>query len=205
MFELSSSIRPTCAKPRILASASALLSVCLAVSVYAQESYQVDMQDGLLSIKADNVSAIELADALSRETGIKFSVQGDTVAKLSADISDEKVDKAIAKLSPNHLLVHESKALNADILEIILIVSEGGTQASANGDFLPSGAPADVIEPAEPTAAAASPDDGSTAPLRDQLRRLNSRAVGESNPAGAEATDETANSSDAATPATQQQ
>ena len=170
-----------------------IVSVSLLPLANAQSSPEITFSDGLLSVNASNVSATQLADALSQETGIAIVIQGDTNAAISADINDEPFEKAIAKLSPNHLLVHASKALNAELLEVVLIIPEGGSQASVGGEFLPSGAPAEEIAgaPPIPATAAASPadadpaaetDNGSNGQIRDKMRKLNARIVGANQP-----------------------
>jgi len=170
-----------------------IVSASLWSSANAQSSPEITFNEGRLSVNANNVSVAQLADALSQETGIAIVIQGDTNAAMSADINDEPFEKAIAKLSPNHLLVHASKALDAEILEVVLIIPEGGSQASVGGEFLPSGAPAEEIAGAQPppvTAAAtptdadpaAATDDGSNGQIRDKMRKLNARIVGANQP-----------------------
>lgn len=179
-------------------SAAALVSASLLSLANAQNGPEIKFTDGLLSVNASNVPVTQLADALSQETGIAVIVQGDTNASISADISDEPIDKAIAKLSPNHMLVHASKALDADILEVVLIIAEGGAQAASGGEFLPSGAPAEEVAVAQPPPVPAAalpadgtelPEDGSNAQLRDKMRKLNARIVGANEPATSPAPD----------------
>lgn len=164
-----------------------LLSVsCLlwgSTSARAQQGLQVREQDGLLSIQANNATALELADVLSNQLGISVVVTGDTEARVNIDIVDEPLDKALAKLSPNHLLVRKSEQPGSAITEVVLMMGEGSASDSSGGDdqFLPSGSPADDVGGGEEQAS----EEG--APQRDPNRAANVRETADaaSNDAGA--------------------
>lgn len=131
------------ARPATLA---ALALVCAAA--LAQQPFDVALRDGLLSIRANAAPAAALAEALAAETGVRFVVTGDGSSPLTAEIVAEPLEKAIAKLSPNHLLVREGDGADAPVIEIVLMLDEGGGGGGAGGgEFLPSGAPAAEIVP----------------------------------------------------------
>jgi|GEM_PF-6143860 len=121
------------------------LALLGASTATAQQSYDIAMRDGLLSIRANGASVTELAAALAAETGINFVVTGNGGTPITADIVDEPFDRAVAKLSPNHLLVRDGKRADATVTEVILMLDDDDSGGSGDGGFLPSGAPADEI------------------------------------------------------------
>lgn len=164
---------------RVLRAATLTLSAaCLAwpggMSVaVAQQAVSVRAHDGLLSVQANNASANELAEVLSDQLGISVVVTGDTEARVNIDIIDEPLEKALAKLSPNYMLVRNSRQPGSEITEVVLMMGEGSGSGNVSGgedEFLPSGSPADdvVIEEVQPL-------DG--APLRDPDRSAEVRAA----------------------------
>lgn len=117
-------------------------------SALGQQAVQVREQDGLLSVQASNATAIELAEVLSNQLGISVVVTGDSEARVNIDIIDEPLDKALAKLSPNHMLVRKSKQSDSEIIEVVLMMGEGSSSGNSGGgedQFLPSGSPADDV------------------------------------------------------------
>ena len=130
---------------------AAAFAAAFAAGAFAQQSFDVTMRDGLLSIRANGTSAAELAAALAEETGIRVVVTGDAEQGLTTEIVEEPLVKAIALLSPNHLLVRGEGGAGAPLLEIVLMLDEagGGGTGGEEMEFLPSGAPADEIEPGE--------------------------------------------------------
>ncbi len=138
--------------PALLRSATLMATMCgLALALpgqaLAQQSVRVSENDGLLSVQASNTSASALAQVLTDELGISVVVTGDTETMVNIDIVDEPLQKALSKLSPNHMLVRSSKAPDSDIVEVVLMMGEGSSAGSSGGDdqFLPSGSPADDI------------------------------------------------------------
>ena len=114
---------------------------------YAQD-VQVRSQDGLLSVKASNASATQLAEVLSDQLGISVIVTGNTEALVNIDIVEEPLDKALTKLSPNNMLVRAGKESDSEIVEVVLLMGESfqnGSAGAAADQFLPSGSPAEEI------------------------------------------------------------
>ena len=126
---------------------AALGASLAAAAALAQQPFDVTLRDGLLSIRANGASAVALADALSGETGISFAVTGDTDQAITAEIVDEPLARAIATLSPNHLLVRDGKGADAPLVEVVLMLDDAAGSVAAGGEdqFLPSGDPADEI------------------------------------------------------------
>ncbi|NND91215.1 MAG: hypothetical protein HKN42_10155 [Granulosicoccus sp.] len=134
-------------------------------NLMAQQDVQVSERDGLLSVQASNTSASHLAEVLAERLGISVVVTGDTEALVNIDIVDEPLAKALAKLSPNHMLVRSSKLADSSIVEVVLMMGEEGSSQDSGGSddqFLPSGSPADdvvVIDDQQSTQDGADPLD----------------------------------------------
>jgi len=112
--------------------------------------FDLAVSGNLVSILANNAPIQELANALSTETGIVFSLTGEKTTPITIEIVEEPLEKAIAKLSPNHLLVRDSEASDAQLIEVVLMMSEAGAAGGGgNTEFLPSGAPAEELVPDE--------------------------------------------------------
>lgn len=137
-----------------------LVLALLASGAEGQAPLDVALRDGLLSVRAVAAPATALAEALANETGVRFVVAGDGARPITTEIVEEPLEKAIAKLSPNHLLVRDGEARDAALVEVVLMVDDaagGGAGASGGGEFLPSGAPAAEIVPDESLMAPAPP------------------------------------------------
>jgi len=112
------------------------------------QNVQVLNQDGLLSIKARNASATQLAAVLSEQLGISVVVTGDTETLVNIDIVEEPIHKALTKLSPNNMLVRAGKSSDSEIIEVVLLMGEdaqNGSNDTGSDQFLPTGSPADEI------------------------------------------------------------
>lgn len=126
-----------------LTSAAALTN---APSLLAQQQpFDLYTRDGLVTLRANNAPVIQLADALAQELNISVVISGDEAGSLSADIVDEPVEKALAMLSPNHMLVRENSSPGARIVEVVLMLDDAGASNTSVGEFLPSGDPTDAI------------------------------------------------------------
>lgn len=114
-------------------------------SAFAQSAVQVELADDLVSVQANNASARELADELANQLGIKVVVMGNTETRVDLDISEEPMDKALAKLSPNTMLMHNDDA--TDITGVVLMMGSLSTGVSGDGPdaFLPSGSPVEAV------------------------------------------------------------
>jgi len=127
---------------RLVAAATALLG---SAPLVAQQPYDIALRDGLLSIRANGAAIMDLAEALAAETGVSFVVTGDTGTPITTEIVDEPFARAVAKLSPNHLLVKDGKSADAAVVEVVLMLDDADGGGGGNDGFLPSGAPADEI------------------------------------------------------------
>jgi len=121
-------------------------SIPFAGQAFAQSDIDVGLQDGLLTLRTQATPADELAAALHDATGIDFIVTGESGTPLSADIVDEPLDKAIAQLSPNHMLVRENERPDAAIIEVVMMMPDATAGGTDSVEFLPSGAPADGVD-----------------------------------------------------------
>ena len=132
---------------RFLIAANLLIGFGVS-SLHAQD-VDVQSNDGLLSIQANNTTATELAEVLSEELGIVVVVTGDAETRVNNDIVDETIEKAVSQLSPNNMLVRSGKDAESDIVEIVLMMGESGSGSLSSGggsdQFLPSGSPAEDV------------------------------------------------------------
>ncbi len=118
-----------------------------ATQAMAQPRWDVSSRDGLVSIFANAASAAEVANALGDATGVSVVVHGEQTTKLSAEIVDVPLEKAIALLAPSHMLVRESAASDAEIVEVVLMMPDPEGGVAGDTQFLPTGEPADGVMP----------------------------------------------------------
>lgn len=154
-------------------AATFILSYVGSAAVHAQSDVQVDSSDGLLTIKANNISASELAEKLSDELGISVVVTGDAETRVNLDIVEEPVERALGKLSPNNMLVHDEKA--QEIIEVVLMMGEGQSSGGSSEQFLPSGSPAEAVVSEQPPVQALQQEPVDPGSLRDPNRVAQAR------------------------------
>lgn len=144
--------RPARPRRRAPTRRVAALAALATTSLLAQQPYDVALRDGLLSIRSNGAPITEIAQALAAETGVSFVVTGDAGTPITTEIVDEPFAKAVAKLSPNHLLVTDGESENAAVVEVVLMLDDAASGGDGgDGGFLPSGAPADEIIGGEET------------------------------------------------------
>jgi|GEM_PF-1865544 len=120
--------------------------VVMASGAQAQQPFDVALREGLLSIRANNASLLELTEAISDETGVRFVITGNTDQTVTADILDEPVDRAVTQLTPNYMVVRDGSGEDAEVIEVILMLDDAASSSSgSDGGFLPSGAPAEEV------------------------------------------------------------
>lgn len=112
-------------------------------AVFAQDNVQIESANGLLSVRANNVSASELAKEISESLGISVVVTGNTEARVNLDIIEEPLEKALGKLSPNNMLVRDSR--EQKIIEVVLMMGDSASGGGNSEQFLPSGSPAEAV------------------------------------------------------------
>lgn len=107
------------------------------------------LHDGKLTVSASQISLVDLARELTNVSGINFVTVGETNKLIDVDISDEPFAKAIAKLSPNHLLVSKTFNVADGIYEVIFMLQDDYSADTILQEYLPTGEPVqDFIEPA---------------------------------------------------------
>ena len=74
------------------------LALLGASTATAQQSFDIAMRDGLLSIRANGASVTELAAALAAETGINFVVTGNGGTPITADIVPHQLELGAAAM-----------------------------------------------------------------------------------------------------------
>lgn len=122
----------------------ALMLLGLSFAVHSQSDLDVQFSDDMLSVQSSNVSAAELATALSDELDISVVVTGDAQTPISLDIIEEPLEKALSKISESHMLVRDSDS--QEIVELVLMMAEVQSAANSSSDqFLPSGSPVEAV------------------------------------------------------------
>lgn len=111
----------------------------------------MELHDGNLTLSASQTSLIDIAQELALLSGIPITTIGDTVKLVDIDIVDEPFAKAIATISPNHLLVRKSVDEVDVILEVIFMLQDDHNDSGNFNENLPSGEPVqEFIETPEP-------------------------------------------------------
>ena len=166
------------AKQTLLLTLTLAGSLATSASVAQQRSFDLYTRDGLVTLKANNAPVVQLADALAQELNINVVISGDDAGSISADIVDEPVEKALALLSPNHMLVREDSSPDARIIEVVLMLDDTGSSNTSVGEFLPSGDPTEAIVPdeelmnANPASSIAENVEQGIEELRDSMLEL---------------------------------
>ena len=140
-------IPPASAAPAaraVLGAALALLGGAWQAAL-AQSVEVTAGEPGRVSIRAGGASAAEVAEALTARTGISVVVTGDASTPIDVDIVDEPLEKAVAHLAPNHLLMRGDRAADASITEIVLMMPDGDDGGVESTEFLPTGEPTDGV------------------------------------------------------------
>lgn len=124
----------------LLATSSCLIPALSSASQYVQ----VLNVNGVISVKATNVTARTIVEELNNKLDIDFIVSGDAETRLNLDIVQEPLSKALPKLSPNNLIVRENSDSNSQIIEVVLMLGGSSSSSSSNNNeqFLPTGSPA---------------------------------------------------------------
>lgn len=171
-------------RPTILVSLLAALLSSIHSQPLRAQAVEVYSQQGLLTVKANNTTARQLADALNDQLDISVVVAGDTEALVNIDIVEEPLEVALTKLSPSNMLVRAGQAPDSEIVEVVLLMGEGSQSAgAANSQFLPSGSPAEEVGSSAPNSAPVQTD---AAALRDpdRAQRVRDAAAAASSDAG---------------------
>ncbi len=130
---------------RRLAPIGLVVGLLCAAAANAQPRWDVTSRDGLVTILANAATAADIAAAIGDATGVAVIVHGEPSTPLSANIVDEPLDKAIAQLSPSHMLVRDGDATDSEIIEVVLMMPDPASSAATSTEFLPSGAPAPEV------------------------------------------------------------
>lgn len=118
------------------------------------QNFLVEYVDEKLSIQANNSRVRELLLEIQDKTGITVNFIADPKDTVSLDISDQTVENAIAKITANHMIIHDFANGKKTISELIIISDDPDLRSSGAGSAnLPNGQPAPVItpEPNQPT------------------------------------------------------
>lgn len=144
-------------KPLSTAIALGLLLTC---NTAFSDDFTVDVSNDDIAINADNASLIELLKEIEKLTGIPVKFVADTNERVTLNLGLTTIETAIGKITPNHMIVHESQNGKNVIKEVIIIPAVSDLANSGSGSaFLPSGNPApDVTQTPETNDPNASTD-----------------------------------------------
>ncbi len=143
-------------KSRTVSSNSATTTLLLSLLFTSQcalaDSFNIDISDDDIAIEASNASLKELLQELENLTGIPVEYVAETDEKVTLSVGMTSVENAIAKITPNHMIVHETQNGKNVIKELIIIPAESDLASGGSGSaFLPNGNPAPAIEQSEST------------------------------------------------------
>ena len=125
----------------------------------AQDSFNIDVSNDNIAIEANNASLKELLEELERVTGVPVNFEGDNSERVSLTVSSTTLENAIAKITPNHLILHEMQNGEKIVKELIVIPADSGGGGDSEGSsFLPNGQPAPAIESTTATAQPPQPE-----------------------------------------------
>ena len=128
------------------------LVVCLAVLAFttpalsAQTSFLVEFDNKKLSVKGDSIPVKDLLLEIQDRTGILVNFISSPTGTVTLDIDEQSVEQVIAKISDNHMIIHDTVDGLKTIKELVYI--SGATEVAsvaATSEFLPSGEPAPSI------------------------------------------------------------
>lgn len=133
--------------------AAALSATVLAASNSAlAQNFFVEYENEKISIEANNIRIKELLLEIQNKTGIPVNFIADPKDTVSLTISDQTVESAIAKITENHMIIHDTINGKKSISELIIIAEDPALTSSAGGGSanLPTGQPAPAIEAPQP-------------------------------------------------------
>jgi len=160
---INNSNLPRHIRPNLVASLAALVLTVTTPSLFAetsffsawqQQNFQVEFADEKLSVIGESIPVKDLLLKIQEETGIPVNFITTPTGTLSLNINNQSVENVIARISDNHMIIHDTVDGVKTIRELFFIseTTEVASSAAAS-EFLPSGEPAPLVA----TAAAAAP------------------------------------------------
>ena len=103
----------------------------------------LEIEDGTITMEATQVSLVEVAQAISEQSDLEITASEGLDQLVDISIFNTPIIPAMAKISPNHMLVQKKVAGKTVVSGVTFILDYGQTGGS---DFnLPTGEPADEI------------------------------------------------------------
>ncbi len=131
---------------------TALLVLALSASRASAQNFLVEYTDEKLSVQANNTQIKELLLEIQNKTGIRVNFIAEPKNSVSLNIIDQSVEAAIAKITENHMIIHDIVNGKKTISELIIISDDPELRSSGGGSAnLPSGQPAPAVEEPSPT------------------------------------------------------
>ncbi len=129
------------------------------------QNFLVEFVDEKMTVKGNSIPVKALLLQIQEQTGIPVNFASDETETVTLDIYEQSIEQVVAKISDNHMIIHDHVDGIKTISELI-IFSTGNTEVastdSVTSEFLPSGEPAPLI-------AAAIADSENT---QDKARKL---------------------------------
>jgi len=147
---------------RSLVSITALTLTVTSTPLFAQssllnalrggQSFLVEFANEKLSVKGESIPVKALLLQIQEQTGIIVNFLSDPTDTVSLDIREQSVENVIAKISDNHMIIHDNVNGTKTISELIIISADSPELAidDNTSEFLPSGEPAPLIAAATP-------------------------------------------------------
>lgn len=131
---------------------TALLALAVTTTPASAQNFLVEYTDDKLSVQGNNIQVKELLLEIQDKTGIRVNFIAEPKDTVSLNISEQSVENVIAKITENHMIIHDIINGKKTISELIIISDDPELKSSGGGSAnLPSGQPAPSVEGTSPT------------------------------------------------------
>jgi len=128
-----------------LIKSATLLALAGTAAPVSAQNFLVEYADDKLSVQANNIRVKELLLEIQEKTGIPVNFIADPKDTVSIDVSEQTVESVIAKITENHMIIHDTINGKKNISELIIISDDPELNNTGGSANLPSGQPAPAI------------------------------------------------------------
>jgi len=139
-------------RSHLMVSLATVSFAVTAPSLSAQTSFLIEFADEKLSVKGDSIPVKDLLIEIQYLTGIHVNFISDPKETVTLDIDEQSIEQVIAKISDNHMIIHDTVDGLKTIRELFFISGTTETVSASVSEFLPSGEPAPLVAAVNPVA-----------------------------------------------------